>query len=283
MKMRSILFIGIASLLSACSTINYVGIETYNPAEVTFPENVAKVLIVNNAVPQPEDAGYEYTLQGEKQDTCKAKADSALFDACRTLGEAIVEASYFNDVLLYHDAVRKDNQAFLDTKLTQGQVASLCDETGADAVISIDRLLFDMKKSVGTLGEGYVMGMIDVQMAGVIRSYVPDREAPLATVHMKDSIYWAESWIRYCPLRRMLCVGPVNISGRRSTLILFLIGRRRLVGTLPEWVHVGKRLPFMRLMRNGIWRKIVGPGFTGVRKTGKAGRRRPLIWPYAMR
>ena len=126
MKMRSILFIGIAGLLSACSTINYVGIETYNPAEVTFPENVAKVLIVNNAVPQPEDAGYEYTLQGEKQDTCKAKADSALFDACRTLGEAIVEASYFNDVLLYHDAVRKDNQAFLDTKLTQGQVVSLC-------------------------------------------------------------------------------------------------------------------------------------------------------------
>ena len=51
MKMRSILFIGIAGLLSACSTINYVGIETYNPAEVTFPENVAKVLIVNNAVP----------------------------------------------------------------------------------------------------------------------------------------------------------------------------------------------------------------------------------------
>ena len=99
MKMRSILFIGIAGLLSACSTINYVGIETYNPAEVTFPENVAKVLIVNNAVPQPEDAGYEYTLQGEKQDTCKAKADSALFDACRTLGEAIVEASYFNDVI----------------------------------------------------------------------------------------------------------------------------------------------------------------------------------------
>ena len=44
MKMRSILFIGIAGLLSACSTINYVGIETYNPAEVTFPENVAKIL-----------------------------------------------------------------------------------------------------------------------------------------------------------------------------------------------------------------------------------------------
>lgn len=121
MKMRSILFIGIAGLLSACSTINYVGIETYNPAEVTFPENVAKVLIVNNAVPQPEDAGYEYTLQGEKQDTCKAKADSALFDACRTLGEAIVEASYFNDVLLYHDGFERINRRFWIRNLPKGK------------------------------------------------------------------------------------------------------------------------------------------------------------------
>ena len=69
-----------------------------------------------------------------------------------------MEASYFNDVLLYHDAVRKDNQAFLDTKLTQGQVASLCDETGADAVISIDRLAVRYEESVGTLGEGYCNG-----------------------------------------------------------------------------------------------------------------------------
>ena len=73
MKMRSILFIGIAGLLSACSTINYVGIETYNPAEVTFPENVAKVLIVNNAVPQPEDAGYEYTLRERGKILAKRK------------------------------------------------------------------------------------------------------------------------------------------------------------------------------------------------------------------
>ncbi|WP_297902617.1 DUF6340 family protein [uncultured Parabacteroides sp.] len=207
--MRSIFFIWVAGLLSACNTINYVGIETYNPAEVTFPENVAKVLIVNNAVPQPENTGYEYVLRGETQDTCKAKVDSALFDACRTLGEAIVEASYFNDVLLYHDAVRKDNLAHQDTKLTQEQVESLCNETGADAVISIDRLLFDMKKNISTLGERYIMGVIDVRMAGVVRSYMPDREAPLATIHMKDSIYWAES-ADYMPVLDKILPSPEN-------------------------------------------------------------------------
>ena len=82
-------------MLSACSTINYVGIETYNPAEVTFPENVAKVLIVNNAVPQPEDAGYEYTFAGESRILAKRKRIVRCLTLCRTLGEAIVEASLF--------------------------------------------------------------------------------------------------------------------------------------------------------------------------------------------
>lgn len=228
--MRSILFILVAGLLSACGTINYIGIETFNPAEVTFPENVAKILVVNNAVPQPEDAGYEYMLQGVEQDTCKAKADSALFDACRTLGETMVEASYFNDVLLYHNAVRHDGFAHLDTRLTPDQVAELCDETGADAIISIDRLLFDMKKSVGTLGEGYVMGMIDVQIAGVMRSYVPGRAAPLATIHMEDSIYWTES-ADYMPILEKILPSAdeaLRMAGK-------YIGAKASANFVPHW------------------------------------------------
>ncbi len=67
--------------------------------------------------------------------------------------------------------------------------------------------------AVGIYGANYkiaiVMGMIDVQMAGVIRSYVPDREAPLATVHMKDSIYWAES-ADYMPILDKVLPSPEN-------------------------------------------------------------------------
>ena len=55
--MRTTLYLLMACLFSACNTIEYIGIETYNPAEITFPKNVDKVLIVNNAVPQPDDVG----------------------------------------------------------------------------------------------------------------------------------------------------------------------------------------------------------------------------------
>lgn len=180
------------TVLTGCGTINYINIETYKPAEITFPTMVSKVLIVNNAVPQPEKSGYEYKHLGVVQDTARAKADSALFDASRALGIAILETDYFNDVLLFHEATRKDDKYLTDQKLSQATVQSLCEETGADAVISIDRLLFDMTKTTASFSNGFFLGFIDVKMTGVMRAYIPERETPLATVLLSDSLYWSE-------------------------------------------------------------------------------------------
>ena len=42
------------------------------------------------------------TARGEPvQDTARVHADSALYDACHSLGKSIVDVSFFNDVLLY--------------------------------------------------------------------------------------------------------------------------------------------------------------------------------------
>jgi len=192
--MRSALCFILASLLlSACSTINYVGIEAYKPAEITFPGGVRKVLVVNNAVPQRPDSGYEFSLLGLRQDTARASADSALFDACRSLGEFIVETDYFQDVLLYHDAIREDNSYLSDARLDMEAIRLLCEANGADAVISLDRLLFNMNKNVIALPEGILLGTILVKMGGVIRTYLPDRENALATVLISDSLYWEEA------------------------------------------------------------------------------------------
>lgn len=183
----------VACLFTACSSINYVGIETYNPAEITLPRSVGKVLIVNNAVPQPNDVGYAYTLYNVRQDTVRVEADSALFDACRSLGKSIVDVSFFKDVLLYHDATRKDQSFLVDNELPKETVMALCEETGTDAVLSFDRLVFNMSKDVVAFAEGFVMGVVNVKVNGVVRAYYPGRERPMATVYVEDSVFWSES------------------------------------------------------------------------------------------
>jgi hypothetical protein len=181
-----------------------VGIETFNPAEITYPDYARKVLIVNHAVPQPPDSGYEYKIAGVVQDTCQAYADSALFDVCRALGEAIAETGFFYDVLLFNENTRKDNAFASDVKLTQEEVQALCEETGADAVISLDRLLFTMKKDVSVFSEGYVYGAIGVEMNGIIRSYLPYRDTPQATVILADSLFWGEEALDISLVNRLL-------------------------------------------------------------------------------
>ena len=191
MKKALFLFIVLA-VLTGCSTISYINIETFKPAEITFPSVVNKVLIVNNAVPQPENTGYEYKLLGTKQDTARAKTDSALFDLSRALGVSILETNYFSDVLLFHETTRDDDNYLLDKKLSQETVQTLCEESDADAVISIDRLLFDVTKTTTSFNAYLFLGLIDVKMSSVMRAYIPDRETPLATVLLSDSVFWSE-------------------------------------------------------------------------------------------
>lgn len=228
--MRNAFYLLAVGLLSSCSTINYVAIETYNPAEITFPETVGKVLVVNNAVPQPDNVGCKLSLFGTDQDTCHVKADSALFDVCRGLGRAMADISFFNDVLLYHDAVRKDDVYYDDKKLEQDDIDALCKETGTDAVISLDRMLFESDKNVVAFAEGYVAGDISVKMSGVIRSYLPGRANPLATVYMTDSLFFSESAYSLDILDQILPTmeNAVRASGE-------YIGMRASPNFVPHW------------------------------------------------
>lgn len=193
---KRIFFVGISFLLTACGGINYVGIETCNPGEVTFPNGVKRVLMVNNAVAQPEGSGYSYTLFGVKQDTAKAKADSALFDVCSACGKGILEASYFDDVLLLHDFLHEGKNQLTDLRdqrLSGDQISNLCEANGTDAVVSLDMMQFKMNKQVANMGAGFVAGSVKVKMNGILRAYVPGKDRPLATVLVEDSVEFQQA------------------------------------------------------------------------------------------
>ena len=69
--MKNTIFIALillAGILTSCGSVKYFGIETFTPAEITFPETVETVVIVNNAVPQPKKPGYKYTIMGVEQE-----------------------------------------------------------------------------------------------------------------------------------------------------------------------------------------------------------------------
>ena len=222
--------IGWIWLLTACSSINYLSIDTFNPAEVTFPSSANKVLIVNHAVPQPADWGYSYTVDGKVKATQGAKADSALVDFCQSLGEAMVAEEFFQDVMLYHEPTRTDQHPEYDLKMSAQQVDSLCEVAGADLLISLDRLLFESDREETDLGGGFTVGNIKVRMAGVIRAYLSGRSAPLATVQIVDSVAWEQS-ADLAPILNELLPTPEEALRTAGSYL----GAKARVNFVPHW------------------------------------------------
>jgi hypothetical protein len=178
-------------LLTGCTSVREFYIETYNPAEITYPDYVSRILIVNNTVAQPPEAGYGLYVLGRQQDSGKANADSAVWDACRSLGKAIVETSYFEDVLLYDYPTRTDDVFLADGRMSAEKVRELCKETGAEAIIAFDRLLFTMRKDIEAF-DGVFEGKITVGIGGIARTYLSERAAPLTSVMVNDTVIFNE-------------------------------------------------------------------------------------------
>ena len=139
--MRIVLSVGLVALLTACGSMRTFEIETYNPSEVTFPEATRTVLVVNHAVPQPEDVGYKSEIMGEGEKVERARADSALYDACHALGEAMMRSDYFSDVLLYHDTLRTDSLYYLDQRLTSAERVTVPSATVQDSQLSVSGIV----------------------------------------------------------------------------------------------------------------------------------------------
>jgi hypothetical protein len=130
-------------LVVSCNPVRYIGIETYNPSDITFPKGVKKVLLINNAFVQ-QDVPFVSTVR-KMPDTVKIAADSAHVDFCRTLGRQIAESPYFEDVRLFDGVYRTAITSSFDLKLTRSEVRQFCDDHDVNAVISVDQLLFSIK------------------------------------------------------------------------------------------------------------------------------------------
>jgi len=184
-KVWGLLSCGILLLLS-CSPVRYVRIEACNPAAITFPQDTRRILIVNNAVPQ-QDVPFESSYR-TAPDSLPIMSDSTTFDFCRALGEQIAEFSGFDDVRLLEDGYRRDFSPFTAPVLTRTEVGLLCDEHETNIVITLDRLLFTLNEYIDKTYPYQAMAMVEVKMDGVVRVYMPARDAPMATILLADTI-----------------------------------------------------------------------------------------------
>lgn len=177
--------------LGSCAGIKYLTVETREPAQVTLPSNVFSLAIVNNVVQQPDNIGHETRLIGRStNERAKASSDSISIYYTEALTQFLNEEDYFQNVLFYPEPLRSDADFFQERPITPEQMNVIRKKTGADAIISLDRLIIQTEKKDQFRQQGYTYSEMTGRINSILRVYLPTMEGKIPAVQYNDSIRW---------------------------------------------------------------------------------------------
>ncbi len=193
MKKLTFFAITLFSILffSSCAGIQYMSIETREPAQVTLPTGVKSVLVVNNVVQQPDDIGHNIKRLGKNQtDRTKASADSVAIFYTEALSQFLDEEEYFDAVKYYEKPLRSDNDFWQEVPISPETMNELRNATATDAIISLDKLVLQTDWADFFRQEGYNYASMTGKIHSVIRVYLPSMEGKIPVVQFTDSMKW---------------------------------------------------------------------------------------------
>lgn len=179
-------------LFTACSTINTLSFERLEAADISFPEMIRKVGVVNN-IP---------ITQGTEQEM--AQMAGVLEGDGRVMAEALAQemaaTHYFDEVVVCDSAlcpltVSLKNREGLKEEwqghiLSQSVVDEWIGNLGVDMLVSVERARIELKSGMALSEFGGTVPVIDGIITPMARIYVPNREKPLLAITKTDTIFW---------------------------------------------------------------------------------------------
>ena len=188
-KLFLYLLIG-AFLITSCAGIKTLTIQTQEPAQVTLPSNINKLLIVDNAVGQPSDIGHTKKKMRRTAEKVSVSTDSLSIIFTEALAQFLNEEGFFDVVMLHDKPMRNDKEYWSEKPITPETMQELKKSTGADAIVSLDKILVASDWEDLFVQEGYPYAKMSGKISSNIRVYLPTLDGQIPTVQYIDSLYW---------------------------------------------------------------------------------------------
>ncbi len=233
-----------ASVFSSCTSTYNFAIEIREPAKITFPPDVSRIVIVNNAAsPANGDFGTECFINKKEIDSpFNIKFDTIIWASSAALAKGIDNEKFFSKVLIYRVPVRNDNSVMETRSIPQTIRQAICNTSNADAIISIDRCLFKYKQKINQLATGYSLEpyytFVDTktEVSLTCSAYLKERENPLTTFTLQDSLFFNSQVT--CDSLQLFEVIPKAMVEEAATYI----GEKAIPYFVPSWKKVDRNL-----------------------------------------
>ena len=194
--MKKVLFLLFSvTLLWSCQSIDLLSIDYLMPAEMSFPNQLRKVAVVNNMLPSaPPTLASQFVDKPDVNSRLLYQKTQYFSGDGKTTTEALAQAladgDYFDTVIICDSALRASNNEETPRALTLDEVYNLTTQLDADFLISVENIEMRVEsKATPDPYFGLFVANTDVKVAPTIRIYLP-QQSPRTPISKVDSIFW---------------------------------------------------------------------------------------------
>ena len=182
MKTKITVLLLVLCLFSACTTLQTISFERLQAADVSYPDQVRTVGVINYA---PQDK--------QERDSIIGLWNGDGMVTVESLAREIAATDYFNQVVVCDSALRPIGMGNEEI-LPMSQADSLIQALGVDMLFAVEQVRIELKE--GSLFHTELMvdvPAVDGVITPLVRAYVSGRNAPLFSISKTDTICWVVS------------------------------------------------------------------------------------------
>ncbi len=189
-KQKFILLVFGIVLFSSCTQLLYTSLDVLRPAKVEFNSNANDLLVVNNAVIQPQSYGHKTVLMNNKTTNLLLSSDSLAIFCLSSLAEDMENKAFFSSVKVLPNSVNKSIEFFKPDKLMDDTVNVLCKSNQANILLSLDNIKVNDDLNEYYLDDNYsFLNSLEVKYETTWSIHYPNKPE-VKTIIFKDTLYW---------------------------------------------------------------------------------------------
>ena len=208
----------------------YFSVDERYPAERNQLQGKQRILVVNNALTQPQDFGHSTILDGENTGNVEIDLSRSVLYCLFATTQSMESAGEFNTVELMDISQNHSTNYYTRTPLTFSQAERLCTDYQADALLTLNQLvLYDIVESFPTdEGAYYAYLQAYAQSHWTIHYAGQTREV---TFTQADTLLW-ESQLHYTRAQSLS-----DLPSRQEALLYLAreLGNRMGSSFAPSW------------------------------------------------
>ena len=208
----------------------YFSVDERYPAERQQLQGKQRILVVNNALTQPQDFGHTTMIDGENQNHAEIDLSRSILYCLFSVTQTMESTGEFDAVELMDISQNHSTNYYTRTPLTFSQAERLCTDYQADALLTLNQLvLYDIVESFPTdEGTYYAYLQAYAQSHWTIHYAGQAREA---TFTQADTLLW-ESQLHYTRAQSLS-----DLPSRQEALLYLAreLGNRIGSSFAPSW------------------------------------------------